>query len=563
MSEIDDLKRLLFGTEKQTLDSLSDRVERPEMRSADIADVMPEALRQSYSKGDGDLVRELREPIVQCLSESLRDSPQQYADVLYPIMGPAIRKSITHALRGFTQQINETMEHSLSAKGLKWRWQAMRSGVPFGEFVIQQTLQYRVEQVYLIARENGLLIDHVHHEAALTKDNDAVSAMFTAIQDFVEESFATDSSSRLETADMGEFTLWAVHGPHASMVSVIRGVPPASLRADLSAILERIHFRYSDALRSYEGGADSALDAEAELTEAIQLQAKQNESEEEAPGTKPWLPFVIILLAALLLLGYVGYKRWHIQEQMTLLSETVGSQPGIYLDDISYSDDKFVLAGLRDPLADNIEQIVEQAGLDPGLVDANFRPYRALDPEIVSRRAIANITPPEGVSVSIEEGVLVLEGIAPQDWIESVSVKAQAASLGMPLRIADMQSSEMRDMDILLAELDGSEFQFSDGDNLSEDEVFRVEQFVEKLNGLLENAERVDRAVDVCIRGYTDSAGSREYNAGLSIDRASAIQKLFIDRGAPESVLSIESPSTFDFGVGDSRNAEVFVRLGE
>lgn len=248
---------------------------------------------------------------------------------------------------------------------------------------------------------------------------------------------------------------------------------------------------------------------------------------------------------------------------MTLLSETVGSQPGIYLDDISYSDDKFVLAGLRDPLADNIEQIVEQAGLDPGLVDANFRPYRALDPEIVSRRAIANITPPEGVSVSIEEGVLVLEGIAPQDWIESVSVKAQAASLGMPLRIADMQSSEMRDMDILLAELDGSEFQFSDGDNLSEDEVFRVEQFVEKLNGLLENAERVDRAVEVSIRGYTDSTGSREYNAGLSIDRASAIQKLFIDRGAPESVLSIESPSTFDFAVGDSRNAEVFVRLGE
>ena len=151
MSEIDDLKRLLFGTEKQTLDSLSDRVERPEMRSADIADVMPEALRQSYSKGDGDLVRELREPIAQCLSESLRDSPQQYADVLYPIMGPAIRKSITHAFRGFTQQINETMEHSLSAKGLKWRWQAMRSGVPFGEFVIQQTLQYRVEQVYPVS----------------------------------------------------------------------------------------------------------------------------------------------------------------------------------------------------------------------------------------------------------------------------------------------------------------------------------------------------------------------------------------------------------------------------
>jgi hypothetical protein len=112
-----------------------------------------------------------------------------------------------HALRTLAQQINEAVEQSLTPRGLVWRMQAWRAGVPFGDFVLQKTLLYRIEQAYLISRENGLLIGHAQHEVARIKDSDAVSAMFTAIQDFVKESFSPDRTGRLETADMGEFTL--------------------------------------------------------------------------------------------------------------------------------------------------------------------------------------------------------------------------------------------------------------------------------------------------------------------------------------------------------------------
>jgi len=560
VSEIEDLKRLLFGAEKQTLESLSDRVERPEMRSADVADVIPEALRLSYSKDEDALVRELRAPVAHCLTESFQESPQQYADVLYPIMGPAIRKSISHALRAFAQQINETMEHSLSAKVLHWRWQAMRAGIPFGEFVIQQTLEYRVEQVYLISRGNGLLIEHVHHDAARIKDSDAVSAMFTAIQDFVKESFSPDPNSRLETADMGEFTLWAVHGPHALLVSVIRGVPPASLRADLSAILERMHFRYGDALRNYVGDTASTRGIDVELTEAIQLQAKQKENESKK---KTWLPFAILFLVAMLIFGYLGYKRWETQKQIAFLTENIEGQPGIYLDDISHSDDIFVLSGLRDPLADEIEKIVEESGFDSRLVVANFQPYRALDPEIVYRRAIANIGLPEGVSVSVNEGTLILTGAASQKWIDTVMVKSQAASIGMPIDFVGLESIEVRDIETASAELEGSEFRFVSDDNLEEGELARVDVFVERLDRLIESAATIGRSVDVRIRGYTDNAGSIASNTALSIDRARAIQKLFVDRGIPLNSVNIEAPSAFDFVSADSRSAEVLVRIGE
>ena len=185
MNDLDQLKELLFGAEKEALDSISERVERLDVRTVDVADILPEAIHQSFGKDD-ELVESLSKPVGECLKREFRDDPQSYGDALYPVMGPAIRKSIMHALRGFSQQINQAVEHSISPKGLKWRWEASRAGVPFGEYVMQKSLRYRVEQAYLISRENGLLVSHVHHQASKIKDSDAVSAMFTAIQDFVK-----------------------------------------------------------------------------------------------------------------------------------------------------------------------------------------------------------------------------------------------------------------------------------------------------------------------------------------------------------------------------------------
>ncbi|MDH3441302.1 MAG: OmpA family protein, partial [Gammaproteobacteria bacterium] len=157
MNDLDELKTLLFGAEKETLDAIVERVEKREVRSADVADILPEAIHTSHDKS-GELVASLKEPVGEVLKASFQEQPEVFGDALYPVIGPAIRKSIMHTLRTFVQEINTAVDHSLSAKGVRWRIQAWRAGVPFGEYVLQKTLLYRVEQAYLISRENGLLI---------------------------------------------------------------------------------------------------------------------------------------------------------------------------------------------------------------------------------------------------------------------------------------------------------------------------------------------------------------------------------------------------------------------
>ena len=138
-------------------------------------------------------------------------------------MGPAIRKAISEALKSMLQSMNNAIDTSLSPSA---RYKAWRAGVPLAEWVLRKNIIYRVNEVYLIDPRSGLLIDHLHHPDVSHKDEDAVSAMLTAIQDFVKDSFASESLGGLDSAVIGEYTVWLSQGPHAMLACLIRGVPP-------------------------------------------------------------------------------------------------------------------------------------------------------------------------------------------------------------------------------------------------------------------------------------------------------------------------------------------------
>jgi len=95
---------------------------------------------------------------------SIRSDPRTLVNILYPLILPAIRKSIGETVDETYQSFNETLKQSFSFKGLGWRVESWRTGLPFGEVVLRHTLVYQVEHVFLIHRKTGLLICHVAAE---------------------------------------------------------------------------------------------------------------------------------------------------------------------------------------------------------------------------------------------------------------------------------------------------------------------------------------------------------------------------------------------------------------
>ena len=234
MDDINRLRRLLgIDDDRAVADDVHERVADPAHRAEDIAEVLPQALEGA--KANGRLATALRQPIEDTLQQSIADNPRSIADVLFPVMGPAIRRSITETLRAALEGLNQGLQMGLSKQGLKWRFESWRTGVPFREVVLRHTLKYRVTEAYLINKSNGLLIARAGDASDDAMDRDAVAAMLTAVEDFVADSTGADGDDGdLSSAELGSKVLWVLAGYGARLALVIEGQPPLQLRAGIA-----------------------------------------------------------------------------------------------------------------------------------------------------------------------------------------------------------------------------------------------------------------------------------------------------------------------------------------
>ncbi|MEL7088239.1 MAG: OmpA family protein, partial [Planctomycetota bacterium] len=148
------VRDLLVGRE---LDEIRERVGA---HAEDIAQVLPRAVTLREQQDD-QLSRALASTVEGAIQSSVKRNPQPMIDAVFPVIGPAIRKAVADAMAKAVQSLNTTLEHSLSVRSFKWRLEAKRTGKSFAEVVLLHTLKYRVEQVFLIHKESGLLMQHL------------------------------------------------------------------------------------------------------------------------------------------------------------------------------------------------------------------------------------------------------------------------------------------------------------------------------------------------------------------------------------------------------------------
>ncbi|QNN25194.1 OmpA family protein [Planctomycetales bacterium ZRK34] len=412
------LRDLLIGPERERLDALAERLDDPDRLAQDVSRVIAEAaLIRTHA--DTKLDQAL-EPIVEkSLRVSVKKNPRQIADVIFPIMGPAIRKAISDTFARMLGSLSQALEHSFSLHSIRWRFEAWRSGKSFAEVVLLHTLLYRVEQVYLIHRDTGLLLQHVAGPSVDVRDGDMVSGMLTAIRDFVGDSFELGEGEALDTLRVGELTVWIEAGPHAVLAAVIRGNPPHALRDELQVTLEHIHAEYAEELTEYEG--DSApFERCRPMLESCLEEAKRDDSRR-----RPWLGWaavatVIVLLGLWIGVGIRNEYRWR------QFIQGLRSQPGVVITGIDRRAGRDVIYGLRDPLAPDEATLLASYTGDRSQVDLQFKPYYDTAKSFVERRVMDRLQPPSTVNVTLEADQLTLTGTAPTQWIKHARQVAPA-----------------------------------------------------------------------------------------------------------------------------------------
>jgi OOP family OmpA-OmpF porin len=188
-----ELRALIVGPERARLKEVEHKLDDPWIHAEEVSRVLPEAVTRRSK--DGELGQALAPILGDAITTSVRRDPKPLVDAIFPIIGPAIRRAMASAFSELIQSINATMEHSLTPRGLRWRMEALRTGRSFGEVVLSHSLVYRVEQLFLVHRNTGLLISHQTAAGVRAQSPEMVSGMLTAITDFVRDSFHVEGRS--------------------------------------------------------------------------------------------------------------------------------------------------------------------------------------------------------------------------------------------------------------------------------------------------------------------------------------------------------------------------------
>jgi OOP family OmpA-OmpF porin len=411
---------------------------------------------------------------------------------------------------------------------LRWRVEAWRTGKSFGEVVLLHTLLYRVEQVFLIHRETGLMLQHVSAGTVAVQDADMVSGMLTAIRDFVQDSFNTGQNETLDTLQVGELTVWIEQGPHAILAAVIRGNAPQELRTVFRETLEQIHLEFSNELETFEGDASVFDPARKYLEACLQMQYDQSRQQREKKLVTPARVIAAILLAAFLIfLFFYVRNSWRWGNYLARLK----SEPGIVVTHAEKGWLGYSIAGLRDPMAADPQALLKESRLKPEDVESRWEPYHSLTPQFVVARANALLNPPGTVSFKSEGNVLYASGSAPHQWIVETRRLVRFIPGVDRFDETGLQDTNLQDVLTIKDRVEKQVIRFVlDTTTLVPGQNDVLETVSAEIKKIYELAPAAGKSVRVEMVGHTDKMGTEETNLQLSRERAEAVRSMLADR---------------------------------
>ncbi len=112
-----------------------------------------------------------------------------------------------------------------------------------------------VEDVYLLSK-SGILISHETRRLKPEVDEDVLSSMLVAIQDFVRESFKDEGNVELKTVEFGDKKIFIERGKYLILAAVMRGEVDKYVKFRVSEVLKEIEKKYQDILPTWKGDVE-------------------------------------------------------------------------------------------------------------------------------------------------------------------------------------------------------------------------------------------------------------------------------------------------------------------
>lgn len=214
------LKQLLFDNEAEALADLSrkldllqqDRVEAnrrfdavfkragtDERLQKSVAGVLDGALRDAEVANHDELADAVAPVVVNTVKTEIRNSRDEIAEALYPMTGRMVKAYIASAMKELVESINRKLDNNPAML----RMRAMTTGRPVSDLVLAESQHVELDQLFLIQRGTGELLARWPVKDVGHNQDQILSGVLTAINDFASEALKDEGSS-LREIDLGD-----------------------------------------------------------------------------------------------------------------------------------------------------------------------------------------------------------------------------------------------------------------------------------------------------------------------------------------------------------------------
>lgn len=198
------------------LDQLRDNIQKEsEALIPHLTEQMSGMISATIRESRDEMAEALGPVMGEAIRVQIRDSKDEMVDALYPIILTTVQRAVAEFTRELQQNIDARLRSTFGIRGFFRSAQAQLGGVSQAELAMRDALPFAIRQVFLIQHDSGLLLAHynVADSAAETADSDLISGMLTAIRDFAHDSFANgDANAHLDEIQYGDAQITLQNG---------------------------------------------------------------------------------------------------------------------------------------------------------------------------------------------------------------------------------------------------------------------------------------------------------------------------------------------------------------
>ncbi len=220
------LKHLLLDEEVEKRKLLNGQMELLRLKiqgqKEELTPFVQEKIEREINQLKEEFPQEFGEVITKTIKKRIEESKEEMVNALYPIVGRLIKKYIQKEVELLAEKVDQKVSATTSWEFWKQQLKNMFYGVKSGDQILSSSMSAKIEGVFMLESDTGILLGSYNRETTL--DKDMIGAMLIAIKNFVEDAFKK-KEEQLEWIEYETYKIKITNLKAFNIAIMISGIP--------------------------------------------------------------------------------------------------------------------------------------------------------------------------------------------------------------------------------------------------------------------------------------------------------------------------------------------------